>query len=109
MDSAPATPYTVNYKGQGPSWANSLFEDNAEFGMGMYLGVKQTRERLADAANKLVESDVSAELKTAAKDWVDNINEADGSKAATAKIVPLLEAEKDKMNIQKKYLKKKII
>ncbi len=93
--SAPATPYTVNYKGQGPSWANSLFEDNAEFGMGMYLGVKQTRERLADAANNLVESNASQELKTASKEWVDSMFDADASKTAAAKIVPLLEAEKN--------------
>jgi pyruvate-ferredoxin/flavodoxin oxidoreductase len=92
--SAPATPYTTNYKGQGPAWANSLFEDNAEFGLGMHLGIKQIRERLAAAATKLVEANVSAELKAAAKEWLDNMLVAAGSQAAAAKLLPLLEAEK---------------
>ena len=46
--SAPSMPYTTNSKGHGPSWANSLFEDNAEYGLGMYLGVKQSRERVVE-------------------------------------------------------------
>lgn len=46
--SAPSTPYTTNHKGYGPAWANSLFEDNAEFGMGMYLGVKQIRDKVTE-------------------------------------------------------------
>lgn len=52
--SAPSTPYTVNYEGKGPSWANSLFEDNAEYGYGMYLGVKQLRNRVKSLAEELV-------------------------------------------------------
>ncbi|MFT8313975.1 MAG: pyruvate:ferredoxin (flavodoxin) oxidoreductase [Clostridium sp.] len=93
--SAPATPYTVNYKGQGPAWANSLFEDNAEFGLGMYLGVKQIRDRVAQQAAELIESDVKPELKDALTEWVKGKDLADTSKAATAKLLPLLEAEKD--------------
>ncbi|AGK97815.1 pyruvate:ferredoxin (flavodoxin) oxidoreductase [Clostridium pasteurianum] len=93
--SAPATPYTINHKGQGPAWANSLFEDNAEFGLGMYLGVKQLRERIAQQANELIASDAKQELKEALTEWVNNMDLADESKAATAKLLPLLEAEKD--------------
>ncbi|AJA47820.1 pyruvate-flavodoxin oxidoreductase [Clostridium pasteurianum DSM 525 = ATCC 6013] len=93
--SAPATPYTVNHKGQGPAWANSLFEDNAEFGLGMYLGVKQIRERVASQADELINSDVKPELKEALTEWVKGKDLADESKAATAKLLPLLEAEKD--------------
>lgn len=93
--SAPATPYTINHKGQGPAWANSLFEDNAEFGLGMYLGVKQLREKIADQASELINSDVKPELKEALTEWVKGKDLADESKAATAKLLPLLEAEKD--------------
>ena len=49
-------PYTKNEKGHGPSWANSLFEDNAEYGLGMFLGVKQSRERVADMVKALLEA-----------------------------------------------------
>ena len=100
--SAPATPYTVNYKGQGPAWANSLFEDNAEFGLGMYLGVKQIRDRVAQQATELIASDVKPELKEALTEWLNGKDLADASKAATAKLLPLLEAEKDSNALVKK-------
>ena len=62
--SAPATPYTKNQNGHGPAWANSLFEDNAEYGLGMFLGVKAIRDRIADNVKKLLlESDLADELK----------------------------------------------
>lgn len=93
--SAPSTPYTTNHKGQGPAWANSLFEDNAEFGLGMYLGTKQIRERLEKDAKEAMDS-VSAELKAALQTWLDNVNDGEGSKKATEALLPLLEAEKDK-------------
>ncbi len=51
---APSTPYTVNHEGKGPAWANSLFEDNAEFGYGMYLGVKQMRNKIEDDMQELL-------------------------------------------------------
>jgi len=76
--SAPSMPYTRNHLGQGPAWANSLFEDNAEYGYGMFLGVKQSRQRLAidiAAASKLA---VSAELKAAFEDWLANIDNGAG-------------------------------
>ncbi len=52
--SAPTTPYTVNHEGKGPAWANSLFEDNAEFGYGMYLGVKQIRNKIEEDMQELI-------------------------------------------------------
>ena len=54
VDSAPTTPYTVNHEGKGPAWANSLFEDNAEYGYGMYLGVKQIRDKLTEDMQELI-------------------------------------------------------
>ena len=61
--SAPSTPYTVNHEGKGPSWANSLFEDNAEFGYGMMLGVKQMRNKIAETMQTLLTMDICEVLK----------------------------------------------
>lgn len=60
--SAPSTPYTTNSKGQGPAWANSLFEDNAEFGLGMHLGVEKLRERVALKMQDAIANAVAARL-----------------------------------------------
>lgn len=92
--SAPATPYTVNKEGKGPAWANSLFEDNAEYGLGMVLGTSQTREKLADLAKEAMESDVSAELKAALKEWYDNKDLGEESKVSSAKLIKAIENEK---------------
>lgn len=92
--SAPSTPYTVNHEGKGPSWANSLFEDNAEFGFGMYLGVKQIRTRIADIANELLDMNVSDEVKSALTAWVENKEEGEASKAASANLVKAIEGYK---------------
>lgn len=89
--SAPAMPYTFNKKGYGPAWANSLFEDNAEYGYGMFLGVKQIRNRTMDLCNQALELGVSEEIKAALKSWVDNIENAKGSKKATLELIPLLQ------------------
>lgn len=90
--SAPSTPYTVNHKGYGPAWANSLFEDNAEFGYGMYLAVSQIRNKVKDLCEEALELDISDEIKTALKDWVENMNNAAESKKATLTLLPLLQA-----------------
>lgn len=92
--SAPAMPYTKNCKGHGPSWANSLFEDNAEYGLGMFLGVKQSRERVEDMVKEAVKLPVSAELKAAMEDWLANVNEGEGSRERAEKLQALLAAEK---------------
>ena len=72
--SAPSTPYTKNGKGHGPTWANSLFEDTAEFSLGLQIAVKQRRKKMADVLGELVNMNVSAEFKKAAKEWLDNFN-----------------------------------
>jgi pyruvate-ferredoxin/flavodoxin oxidoreductase len=94
--SAPATPYTTNYEGKGPAWANSLFEDNAEFGLGMHLGVNQIRERVADLVTAAINSDISTELKAALQTWYDAKDNGKESKKATVALLPLLDAEKGK-------------
>ncbi len=91
--SSPSTPYTVNKNGHGPAWANSLFEDNAEYGYGMFLGVTARRDRLTDIMKKFTEADLPSEwgLKEAAKAWLDGKDDAAASKAAAALVVPALE------------------
>ncbi|WP_426349104.1 pyruvate:ferredoxin (flavodoxin) oxidoreductase [Alloiococcus sp. CFN-8] len=91
--SAPATPYTKNHLGQGPAWANSLFEDNAEFGLGMFLGTKATRERLVDEAKAAIESGVSENLKAALEDWIANVNNGEGTRDRANRLVALMENE----------------
>ncbi len=86
---AATSPYTVNKEGHGPAWANSLFEDNAEHGFGMYLGQKAIRDRLIGDAKELVASDKAAdEIKAAAQAYLDTINDGkanlEASKALAA-------------------------
>lgn len=88
--SSPSIAYTTNAEGKGPAWANSLFEDNAEFGFGMYLAVKQIRERLADLMQMAVNSDIDEKVKNAFREWLDNKDEAEGSKTATKHIFEAL-------------------
>ena len=91
--SAPSCPYTVNEDGHGPVWANSLFEDNAEYGFGMELGVTQRREKLADLIREAANTGVSKELKEAFEQWLDNMHDADKSKEYGRKIEELAELE----------------
>jgi pyruvate-ferredoxin/flavodoxin oxidoreductase len=93
--SAPSTPYTTNSKGQGPAWANSLFEDNAEYGLGMYLGVKQLRENLSGLVAEALMLDLNAELKEALQYWYDNRNNSKESKRTAVKLLSLLNEAKD--------------
>lgn len=94
--SAPSIPYTKNAAGKGPSWANSLFEDNAEFGYGMYLGVKQNREKIAALMQEAKETNISPELKAAFSEWLEGMDDATASAKATDKILAL--AKKDSNN-----------
>ena len=90
--SSPTCPYTVNKQGHGPAWANSLFEDNAEFGYGMNLAYKARRAALADKVQKL--ADMWAEYPECQKiltDWIASMDDAEGSKAAAAALVKDLE------------------
>ena len=91
--SAPSMPYCKNAAGHGPSWANSLFEDNAEYGLGMYLGVKHTRERVADRVKEAMNLPVSEELKAAMQNWLDNMNVSDGTRERAEALKAALAAE----------------
>ena len=91
--SAPSCPYTVNEEGHGPAWANSLFEDNAEYGLGMELGVNQRRDKLAALVREALETDVSKELKNASQVWLDNIKDGVRSKEFGRRIIELIELE----------------
>ena len=91
--SAPVCPYTVNEKGHGPAWANSLFEDNAEYGFGMELGVSQTRNKVADIAREALEIGVSKNLATALEGWLANMNDAGKSREYGDAIVDLIGKE----------------
>jgi pyruvate-ferredoxin/flavodoxin oxidoreductase len=88
-NSSPSTPYTVNEKGQGPAWSNSLFEDAAEFGYGMSLAQKAIRARLRDEVCALADKDAS--LKEAATEWVDTFTTGATNGPATEKLVAALE------------------
>ena len=88
--SAPSTPYTVDKKGHGPAWSNSLFEDNAEFGYGMMLAQKQIRERLAADAQVLLDTSVSAEAQA----WLDTYENAATNTEAADKLIAALENAK---------------
>ncbi len=88
--SAPSTPYCKNSEGKGPAWANSLFEDNAEYGYGMALGINKIRESLEIRMRELADLEVAQEIKDACNDWVMSMNDAKSSKAATYKLLPLL-------------------
>ena len=91
--SAPTCPYTVNKQGHGPAWANSLFEDNAEFGFGMSLATSQRREKVADLVKALIAvSYCDEDLKAAGRNWLDNMDDAEGSRAAAAKLLEELHA-----------------
>ncbi|WP_238905500.1 pyruvate:ferredoxin (flavodoxin) oxidoreductase [Clostridium sp. YIM B02506] len=91
--SAPSTPYTKNHQGYGPAWSNSLFEDNAEFGLGMFLGVKAQRERLEEQAKKAIEAGVSEEAKAALEDWLANVNSGEGTRTRSERVVAALQGE----------------
>jgi pyruvate-ferredoxin/flavodoxin oxidoreductase len=86
--SAPSTPYTTNQKGRGPAWANSLFEDPAEFGLGFELAVKQRRNKLAEVVKKLADIETPAEwgLKEAANEWLAAFGDGAKTKAASEKL-----------------------
>jgi len=85
--SAPSIAYTTDQSGRGPAWANSLFEDNAEYGYGMYLGVKQIRERLAELMAEALKTDLPEDIKNAFRNWLEAKEDGDASKAASRAVV----------------------
>ena len=91
--SIPSTPYTTNEKGQGPAWANSLFEDFCEFGLGMVMANKKMRARIQTLLEQMLESDkVSEAYKEAAREWIAGQDNAEASRVATDKLVPEIKA-----------------
>ena len=111
---APYTPYRPNTDGHGPAWANSLFEDNAEYGFGMAIGITHLRNRMAQKMRTAIkENMLSATLLEAFGEWVEGKGDAEQSKAATVKMLPLLEKEKGQLAKDildlKQYLIKKSI
>ncbi|MCL1857613.1 MAG: pyruvate:ferredoxin (flavodoxin) oxidoreductase [Oscillospiraceae bacterium] len=90
--SAPATPYTLNKDGKGPTWANSLFEDNAEYGLGMALAVAQRRDKAAELVKQLIAIDYAeADIKEAGQKWLDTMNDGNLSKVSSAALIAVLE------------------
>lgn len=93
--SAPTTPYTTNKDGHGPAWGNSLFEDAAEFGFGMSMAYTQRRAKLADVVTEALSLDLADDLKAALKGWLDNKDDAEGSKKYGEEILGLLGGSDD--------------
>ena len=89
--SAPATPYTVNHKGFGPAWHNSLFEDNAEFGFGMTLAQNAIHDRLKENVEKIAELSSDEEVKVAVAKYVDTLTDSKASREATDALIEKLE------------------
>ncbi|NCA85755.1 MAG: pyruvate:ferredoxin (flavodoxin) oxidoreductase [Clostridia bacterium] len=112
--SAPSTPYCTNAQGQGPAWANSLFEDNAEYGYGMMLGVNKMRQRIAERMGQAISSNgLNEEMIAAFGEWLQNVNNAEGSVTASARVIAACEnsdlaVAKEIMNL-KQYLVKKSV
>ena len=100
-----AMAYTANKEGNGPAWANSLFEDNAEYGLGMLIAVKTIRTRIANNVRKALESDMSEETKAVLQDWLDNMNVGEGTRDRANKLEKVLQNEDSE--IAKKILNDK--
>ena len=92
--SAPSMPYTTDKNGRGPSWANSLFEDNAEFGLGMATAVRQNREKVKDIVCELAESTKSAAIKEAAAAWVEGMEDGATSREKSDALMAAVNAAK---------------
>lgn len=111
--SAPSTPYTTNANGCGPAWANSLFEDNAEYGFGMAMGVDKLRSRIVERMQLILEGDYSSELKEACNNWIASKDNAEQSRQASAVVLPLLEAAntdvaKELVALKQYFIKKSV-
>ena len=110
--SAPATPYCGHQdSGKGPAWANSLFEDNAEFGFGMAIGVEKLRNRISLKMQEALNADFSSEAKTIMEEWINSKDHANASVETSAKVIDVLKKEKNSLATEildlKQYLIKK--
>ncbi|WP_291861641.1 pyruvate:ferredoxin (flavodoxin) oxidoreductase [Marinilabilia sp.] len=110
--SAPATPYCTNAEGQGPAWANSLFEDNAEYGMGMAVGVDKLRDRIERLMNENM-SAVTADTKAAFEAWIEAKQDGEKTREVSKAVIKALENEKNPVAVEilalKDYLVKKSV
>jgi pyruvate-ferredoxin/flavodoxin oxidoreductase len=110
--SAPATPYCANKDGHGPAWANSLFEDNAEYGMGMAVGVDKLRDRIERLMKENM-AEVAADTKTAFEAWIEAKNDGEKTREVSNAVVKALENEKHEVAKEilalKDYLVKKSV
>ncbi len=111
--SAPSTPYCVNKEGHGPAWANSLFEDNAEYAYGIGMGVKKMRERIAAKMKTALNNGVSSEVKEAFQAWLDTMNDGNSSKEASEKLKQILKKENsdlanDLLKYEQYFIKKSV-
>ncbi|NCB75974.1 MAG: pyruvate:ferredoxin (flavodoxin) oxidoreductase [Negativicutes bacterium] len=93
--STPSVPYTTNHRGHGPAWGNSLFEDNAEYGLGMALGVKQLRQQLAQKVAEAAKLDLGEEWKNACADWLEHQEAGEGSRERADRLSAMLEGVKN--------------
>lgn len=105
--SAPSTPYTKNHEGKGPAWANSLFEDNAEFGYGMFLAADQMRKKIASNMESLISMDIAEEYKEVFKNWLENKDNGELSKVSSREVEAIL-AENNIENEEAKILVEEI-
>jgi pyruvate-ferredoxin/flavodoxin oxidoreductase len=103
--SAPSMPYCANKEGRGPAWASGLFEDNAEFGYGIYLGVQQQRSKLQELVEQAMARAITPELMQAFQEWLDGMGRAEASKSAADKIVRLIDGDGDPL-LQQIYAKR---
>jgi len=94
--SAPSTPYCSNSEGKGPAWANSLFEDNAEYGLGMHVGIEKLRTRIGEKMNSAM-NDVAADTQAAFKEWIEKMYDAEGSREPSAKVVQACKKENNQL------------
>lgn len=91
---SPQVSYTTNHKGHGPSWGFSLFEDNAEYGFGMYIGTKKMRHSTREKAIEAIENGVSGKVKEALQQWIDGFDESDGTRERVEILSSVLAEEK---------------
>jgi pyruvate-ferredoxin/flavodoxin oxidoreductase len=111
--SAPSTPYSIGKKGKGVAWANSLFEDNAEYGYGIAMGVNKLRKRIALLMTEGMNADLSGDIKAAFQEWIDGKDDAGKSEIASEKVLKLIEKNSNPICKQildiKQYLIKKSV
>ncbi len=105
--SAPSIAYSTTAEGKGPAWANSLFEDNAEYGFGMHIAVRQMRERLGELMRHGLKSDIDEECKDTFKYWLENMEDGELSKKASQKILEAIKKHNHNDPITQEILEKR--